>query len=140
MHAPSGTYVGFLWKMLLLRDQVTISPSNLSPVVSICSVVCLLLSTLSVAGRVFTKAVTLRHLDLDDFTILAATVHSGSFSIQALLKMYAQVLSIGQTVAVLSASTHGLGRHWSELDQSHRSGFEKVYPFFVDERQRRQNS
>ena len=62
--------------MLLLRDQVTISPTNLSPVVSICSVVCLLLSILSVAGRVFTKAAVVRRLAMDDFAIVSATVRS----------------------------------------------------------------
>ncbi len=78
----------FPTKMLLLRDQVTISPTNLSPVISICSIVCLLLSTLSVAGRVFTKAAVVRRLAMDDFAILSATVRPRSISNWALLKMY----------------------------------------------------
>ena len=41
-------------------------------------------------------------------------------------------MSIGQTAAVLSASAHGLGKHWGELDQSHRRDFEKVLFYFVD--------
>ena len=41
-------------------------------------------------------------------------------------------MSIGQTAAVLSASAHGLGKHWGGLDQSHRRDFEKVHLFFVD--------
>ena len=60
--------------MLFQRYQVTISPTNLSPVVSICSIVCLLLSTLSVAGRIFTKAAVVRRLAVDDVAILSATV------------------------------------------------------------------
>ena len=60
--------------MLLLRDQVTISPTNLSLVVSICSVVCLLVSILSVAGRVFTKAAVVRRLAMEDLAIVFATV------------------------------------------------------------------
>ena len=62
--------------MLLLRDQVTISSTNLSPVVSICSIVCLLLSIFSVTGRVFTKAAVVRRLAMDDFAIVSATVRS----------------------------------------------------------------
>lgn len=51
----------------------------------------------------------MRRLAMDDFAIVSATI-----------------LSIGQTVAVLSASAHGLGKHWGGLDHSHRRGFEKA--------------
>ena len=76
-------------RMLLHRDQVTISPTNLSPVVSICSIVCLLLSTLSVAGRIFTKAAVVRRLAVDDFAILSATVHAIPITKWASLKLHA---------------------------------------------------
>ena len=61
-------------KMIYPRGQVTITPEDLSPIVSICSIVCLLLSTLSVIGRLFTKAAVVRRLAMDDYTIICATV------------------------------------------------------------------
>lgn len=46
--------------------------------VSVCSILCLIIAILSVAGRVFTKAVVARRLSNDDYTILGAIVRATS--------------------------------------------------------------
>lgn len=67
--------VAVSFTMSPIGDQVTVTPTNLSALVSICTIVCLLLSIFSVAGRIFTKNTVVRKLTADDYIILGATVH-----------------------------------------------------------------
>lgn len=62
--------------MLQIRDQLIVTATNLSPVVSIYAIFFLLLSTFSIVGRVFTKVRVVRRLTADDRITISATIHS----------------------------------------------------------------
>ena len=60
--------------MLLHRAQVLITDDDMHAVVSICAIVFLIVATISVFGRTFTKIAVVRKLSVDDHAAFAALV------------------------------------------------------------------
>ena len=67
--------------MLLPKDQVLITESQISPVVIICAIVFIIIAFLSVLGRTFTKIAVLRSFGLDDGLIFAGLVRMATVNI-----------------------------------------------------------
>ena len=54
--------------------------TDMGPVIGIFTILLMILSVLSVSGRIFTKTLVIRSLDTADYTILIALVSSASLS------------------------------------------------------------
>lgn len=112
--------------MLLPRAQVRITENDLSPVISICSILCLIVAVLSVLGRVFTKLAVIRKLSLDDYIIFLALVQLLMFSRLTRL-ILPKVFFTAQTADILVAAGTGLGKHWQSLTSREQEAYEKVW-------------